>query len=86
MGWIIRDKKRFASEVLPKHFAKQSKFTSFTRKLNRWYVRSCREILVSLLAGARCALLTRRKRGQELHPRHSGPGNRSVLPPLVPAR
>jgi HSF-type DNA-binding len=36
-GFMIRDKKRFASEVLPKYF-KKSKFTSFTRKLNRWYV------------------------------------------------
>jgi HSF-type DNA-binding len=36
LGWTVRDKKRFAAEVLPKHFAKQSKFTSFTRKLNRW--------------------------------------------------
>lgn len=34
-GFMIRDKKRFAEEVLPKHF-KKSKFTSFTRKLNRW--------------------------------------------------
>lgn len=36
-GFVILDKKRFGDEVLPKHF-KQSKFTSFTRKLNRWYV------------------------------------------------
>lgn len=36
-GFIIADKKRFADEVLPKHF-KQAKFTSFTRKLNRWFV------------------------------------------------
>jgi uncharacterized membrane protein len=36
-GFIIADKKRFANEVLPKHF-KQAKFTSFTRKLNRWFV------------------------------------------------
>lgn len=32
---MIRNKKRFADEILPKHF-KKSKFTSFTRKLNRW--------------------------------------------------
>lgn len=34
-AFIIYQKKRFASEVLACHF-KQSKFTSFTRKLNRW--------------------------------------------------
>eukprot|EP00542_Grammatophora_oceanica_P019690 CAMPEP_0194046674 /NCGR_PEP_ID=MMETSP0009_2-20130614/22234_1 /TAXON_ID=210454 /ORGANISM="Grammatophora oceanica, Strain CCMP 410" /LENGTH=337 /DNA_ID=CAMNT_0038692067 /DNA_START=127 /DNA_END=1140 /DNA_ORIENTATION=- len=34
-GFIIYKKKKFAAEVLPKFF-KQSKFTSFTRKLNRW--------------------------------------------------
>ena len=34
-GFIILQKKRFASEVMPLYF-KQSKFTSFTRKLNRW--------------------------------------------------
>lgn len=34
-GFTIVDKKRFAEEVLPKNF-KKSKFTSFTRKLNRW--------------------------------------------------
>lgn len=35
-GFIIADKKRFAAEVLPKYFSRKSKFTSFTRKLNRW--------------------------------------------------
>eukprot|EP00549_Striatella_unipunctata_P019582 CAMPEP_0118709366 /NCGR_PEP_ID=MMETSP0800-20121206/22593_1 /TAXON_ID=210618 ORGANISM="Striatella unipunctata, Strain CCMP2910" /NCGR_SAMPLE_ID=MMETSP0800 /ASSEMBLY_ACC=CAM_ASM_000638 /LENGTH=352 /DNA_ID=CAMNT_0006613043 /DNA_START=116 /DNA_END=1174 /DNA_ORIENTATION=+ len=34
-GFIIYKKKKFAIDVLPKYF-KQSKFTSFTRKLNRW--------------------------------------------------
>jgi hypothetical protein len=34
-GFLIHKKKLFASEVLPKYF-KASKFTSFTRKLNRW--------------------------------------------------
>jgi len=34
-SFIIVDKKRFAQEVLPKHF-QQSQFTSFTRKLSRW--------------------------------------------------
>ncbi len=35
-GWIILDKQRFAEEVLPNYFEKKSKWTSFTRKLNRW--------------------------------------------------
>lgn len=34
-GFIIYKKKKFAVQVMPKYF-KQSKFTSFTRKLNRW--------------------------------------------------
>lgn len=34
-GFVIHKKKTFANEVLPKYF-KASKFTSFTRKLNRW--------------------------------------------------
>jgi hypothetical protein len=34
-GFFILDKKRFSNEVMPKHF-KKAKFTSFTRKLNRW--------------------------------------------------
>ncbi|EEC50281.1 predicted protein [Phaeodactylum tricornutum CCAP 1055/1] len=34
-GFIINKKKTFANDVLPKYF-KASKFTSFTRKLNRW--------------------------------------------------
>jgi len=34
-GFLIRDKKRFGAEVLPVYF-KKSKYTSFTRKLNRW--------------------------------------------------
>ena len=34
-GFVIYKKKKFAVEVLPAFF-KKSKFTSFTRKLNRW--------------------------------------------------
>jgi len=34
-GFIILQKRRFATEVMPMYF-KHSKFTSFTRKLNRW--------------------------------------------------
>lgn len=35
-GFVILQKKRFANEIMPKYFNKKSKFTSFTRKLNRW--------------------------------------------------
>eukprot|EP00586_Coscinodiscus_wailesii_P022318 CAMPEP_0172509326 /NCGR_PEP_ID=MMETSP1066-20121228/219365_1 /TAXON_ID=671091 /ORGANISM="Coscinodiscus wailesii, Strain CCMP2513" /LENGTH=315 /DNA_ID=CAMNT_0013287747 /DNA_START=17 /DNA_END=964 /DNA_ORIENTATION=- len=34
-GFIVHQKKRFAAEVLPRYF-RQVKYTSFTRKLNRW--------------------------------------------------
>jgi len=34
-GFLIYQKRRFAADIMPKYF-KQSKFTSFTRKLNRW--------------------------------------------------
>jgi hypothetical protein len=34
-GFIIHKKKTFANDILPRYF-KASKFTSFTRKLNRW--------------------------------------------------
>jgi len=34
-AFIIMDKKRFASDLLPQYF-KQTQFTSFTRKLSRW--------------------------------------------------
>jgi hypothetical protein len=34
-AFIIMDKKRFATEILPVYF-KQTQFTSFTRKLSRW--------------------------------------------------
>lgn len=34
-GFIIHKKRKFADDILPKFF-KASKFTSFTRKLNRW--------------------------------------------------
>jgi hypothetical protein len=42
-GFVIFRKKAFEDKILPKHFHKQSKFSSFTRKLNRWsYVRVTR--------------------------------------------
>jgi len=35
-GFVIYKKKAFEEQILPRHFNKQSKFSSFTRKLNRW--------------------------------------------------
>jgi hypothetical protein len=35
-GFIIHDKQRCADEVLPYHFGSVSKYSSFTRRLNRW--------------------------------------------------
>ena len=34
-SFIVYDKKKFVESILPRFF-KESKFTSFTRKLNRW--------------------------------------------------
>ena len=34
-GFIILQKRKFSLDVMPNYF-KHSKFTSFTRKLNRW--------------------------------------------------
>jgi len=35
-AFIIRDRKLFAEKVMPKFFPRKSKYSSFTRKLNRW--------------------------------------------------
>lgn len=35
-AFIIKDKKRFSKEILPRYFSQQSLYTSFTRKLTRW--------------------------------------------------
>jgi hypothetical protein len=35
-GFMICKKKLFEKDVMPKFFSKHSKYTSFTRKLNRW--------------------------------------------------
>jgi len=47
-AFIIHDKKRFASDILPRYF-KQSQFTSFTRKLTRW---NFQRVTRGLLMGA----------------------------------
>jgi hypothetical protein len=36
LGFVIFRKKDFELKILPKHFHKQSKYSSFTRKMNRW--------------------------------------------------
>jgi len=35
-GFVIYRKKAFEQKILPRYFNKQSKYSSFTRKLNRW--------------------------------------------------
>ena len=37
-AFIIRDRTAFADKVMPRFFPRKSKYSSFTRKLNRWYV------------------------------------------------
>jgi len=37
-AFIIRNRALFAERVMPKFFPRKSKYSSFTRKLNRWYV------------------------------------------------
>jgi HSF-type DNA-binding len=34
--FVIRDREMFTETVMPKHFSRKAKFSSFTRKLNRW--------------------------------------------------
>ena len=35
-AFVIRDRKVFAETVMPKFFSRKAKYSSFTRKLNRW--------------------------------------------------
>lgn len=35
-AFIIRNRKLFAERIMPKFFPRKSKYSSFTRKLNRW--------------------------------------------------
>jgi len=37
-AFIIRNRNLFAEKVMPRFFPRKSKYSSFTRKLNRWYV------------------------------------------------
>jgi hypothetical protein len=46
-AFIIRNRKSFAEKIMPRFFSRKSKYSSFTRKLNRWYV-SREAVVVSL--------------------------------------
>lgn len=35
-AFIIKDRNLFTSEVMPLYFSRKAKYSSFTRKLNRW--------------------------------------------------
>lgn len=35
-AFIIRNRKLFAATVMPRYFSRKAKYSSFTRKLNRW--------------------------------------------------
>ena len=37
-SFVIRDRTLFAEIVMPRYFPRKAKFSSFTRKLNRWCV------------------------------------------------
>jgi hypothetical protein len=42
-AFVIKNRKLFGETVMPRYFSRKAKYSSFTRKLNRWYV------LISLL-------------------------------------
>ncbi len=35
-AFVVKDRKLFGDEVLPRYFSRRAKFSSFVRKLNRW--------------------------------------------------
>jgi hypothetical protein len=35
-GFVIRNRKLFSEKIMPRFFPRKSKYSSFTRKLNRW--------------------------------------------------
>jgi hypothetical protein len=35
-AFIVRNRKLFGEKVMPRFFSRKSKYSSFTRKLNRW--------------------------------------------------
>ena len=40
-AFVIKNRKLFGETVMPKYFSRKAKYSSFTRKLNRWYVLIC---------------------------------------------
>jgi hypothetical protein len=37
-AFIVRNRKLFQETVMPRYFSRKAKYSSFARKLNRWYV------------------------------------------------
>jgi hypothetical protein len=37
-AFVIRNRTLFTEKVMPRFFPRKAKYSSFTRKLNRWYV------------------------------------------------
>lgn len=35
-AFVIRNRKFFVEKVMPRYFSRKAKYSSFTRKLNRW--------------------------------------------------
>jgi HSF-type DNA-binding len=46
-AFVIRNRKLFAETVMPRYFSRKAQYSSFTRKLNRWYVFCCDFLRVS---------------------------------------
>jgi hypothetical protein len=41
-AFVIKNRKLFGEMVMPRYFSRKAKYSSFTRKLNRWYVTTYR--------------------------------------------
>jgi hypothetical protein len=50
-AFIIRNRNLFAAKIMPRFFPRKSKFSSFTRKLNRWYDLSLSPIACFFICG-----------------------------------
>ena len=37
-SFVVKSRALFEENVMPRYFSRKAKFSSFTRKLNRWYV------------------------------------------------
>lgn len=49
-SFIVRNRKLFAELVMPRYFSRKAKYSSFTRKLNRWYVIDTSNRLAGLIS------------------------------------